>query len=105
MWAVKRGRHMRPIKVLVITAMWPTTQNPAFGSFVRSQVQALQDAGVDVEILLLEGRIRKLIYPKGVLELRRCLANSSIDLVHAHYGYVGIVARTQRKVPLVVTYH
>jgi glycosyltransferase involved in cell wall biosynthesis len=39
------------------------------------------------------------------LQLRNLLNGGSFDLVHAHYGYVGMVARTQWKVPVVVTYH
>jgi glycosyltransferase involved in cell wall biosynthesis len=93
------------MKVLVITAMWPTPENPAFGSFVRSQVQHLRQAGVDVATLVLDGTPRKLIYPKGVLELRQLLATQQFDLIHAHYGLVGWVARMQWKAPLVVTYH
>jgi len=93
------------MKVLIVTALWPTAENPAFGSFVRSQVLSLQRTGVDVELLILNGRYRKLIYPKGVFQLRERLANSSVDLVHAHYGYVGMVARTQAKAPVIVTYH
>ena len=94
------------MKILVITALWPRPGNPAFGSFVRTQVEALKRAGLEVEVLVLEGRIRKLIYLKAPFQLRRRLvADPSIDLVHAHYGLVGIVARTQFRVPLVVTYH
>jgi teichuronic acid biosynthesis glycosyltransferase TuaC len=93
------------MRVLVVTAMYPTPAKPAFGSFVRTQVQSLGRAGVDVELLVLDGRFRKLIYPKGMIELRRRVATSSVDLVHAHYGYVGLVARTQRKLPVVVTFH
>jgi teichuronic acid biosynthesis glycosyltransferase TuaC len=93
------------MKVLVITAMWPTPANPAFGSFVHSQVHHLRRAGIDVDTLVLEGAHRKLIYPRGVLELRRRLAKDTVDLVHAHYGYVGWVARTQWKAPIVVTCH
>jgi glycosyltransferase involved in cell wall biosynthesis len=93
------------MKVLIATALWPTSENPAFGSFVRAQCLALQRAGVDLEFLVLRGRYRKLIYPKGVFQLQRRLCDRSIDLVHAHYGYVGMIARTQVKVPLVVTYH
>jgi hypothetical protein len=52
---------------------------------------------------VLKGRNRKLIYPKGVFQLRRHL--KGISLVHAHYAYVGAVARTQWKVPVVLTYH
>src|SRR5207253_10082960 len=35
---------------------------------------------------------------------RQRLRASPIDLIHAHYSYVGIVARTQWRVPVVVSY-
>jgi teichuronic acid biosynthesis glycosyltransferase TuaC len=93
------------MKVLIVTAIYPTADNPAFGSYVRTQAESLKAAGVDVEMLVLKDRYRKLIYPKAILQLRQRLASSSVDLVHAHYGFVGMVARTQWKVPVVVTYH
>jgi glycosyltransferase involved in cell wall biosynthesis len=93
------------MRILALTAMYPTAANPAFGSFVRTQVEALRGVGVGVDVLVLDGPIRKLIYPKGVFQLRRRLAAGDVDLVHAHYGYVGMVARTQWKVPVVVTFH
>ena len=93
------------MKVLVMTSMYPTPEDPALGSFVRTQVEALKQAGIDIELLVLSGRFRKLTYPMAAFQLRRRLAKGSIDLVHAHYGYVGMVARTQWKVPVVVTYH
>lgn len=92
------------MKVLIATSIYPTSENPARGTFVRTQVEYLKRAGVEVELFVLQGRSRKLMYPKAALELRRRLANGSIDLVHAHYSYVGIVARTQWKVPVVVSY-
>lgn len=91
------------MKVLIVTAMYPTVENPAFGSFVRSQELFLRSAGIDVDVLVLKGRIRKLIYAKGIYEIRRRLAG--VSLVHAHYAYVGAVAKTQWKVPVVLTYH
>ncbi len=93
------------MKILIVTAMYPTPENPAFGSFVRTQVEALKQAGIDVETLVLAGRFRKLIYPKGLFQLHQRLADRSIDLVHGHYGYCGMVARAQWQVPVVVTYH
>jgi teichuronic acid biosynthesis glycosyltransferase TuaC len=93
------------MKALIITAMYPTPENPAFGSFIQTQVESLRQAGVEIELLVLAGRWRKLIYPKGVVQLRQCLANHPINLVHAHYSYSGMVARTQWRVPVVVTYH
>jgi teichuronic acid biosynthesis glycosyltransferase TuaC len=94
------------VKVLVATAMYPTVANPAWGAFVKTQVDDLKRAGVEVELLVLDGPRRKLNYATGVVELRRRLRDDpSIDLVHAHYSYVGAVARTQRRVPVVVSYH
>lgn len=93
------------MKVLIMTAIYPTAENPAFGSFVKTQAESLKRAGIDVELLVMRGGNRKLLYPKAVFELRKRLQQSSIDLVHAHFGYVGLVARTQWKAPLVVTYH
>ena len=93
------------MKVLILTAIYPTAENPAFGSYVRTQSESLKRAGIDIETMVLKDRNRKLIYPKAILQLRRRLAGLSFDLVHAHYGLVGMVARTQWKVPVVVTYH
>ena len=92
------------MKVLVATSIYPTGENPSTGTFVRTQVEYLKRAGVEIELLHLSGPSRKLMYPKAMLELRRRLAATAFDLVHAHYSYVGIVARAQWKVPVVVSY-
>jgi glycosyltransferase involved in cell wall biosynthesis len=94
------------MNVLIATAIYPTPENPAFGSFVRTQAECLRKAGVDVDVMVLNGRFRKLIYPKAVFQLRRRLASGSPrQLIHAHISLVGMIARTQFKLPIVVTYH
>jgi glycosyltransferase involved in cell wall biosynthesis len=93
------------MNVLVFTAMYPTPENPAFGSFIHTQVETMRKAGLNIDVLVLKGRSRKLIYPKGIFQLRKRLAQGDIDIVHAHYSYVGMIARTQWHVPVVVTYH
>lgn len=93
------------MKVLVVTAIYPKPGRPEFGTFVHTQVKALVAAGVDVDVLVLDGRRRKLIYPKGIVQLRRWIAARNPDIVHAHYSFVGAVARTQRRVPIVLTCH
>ena len=92
------------MRVLVATSIYPTSENPSRGTFVLTQVEYLKRAGVEVELFHLKGPSRKLMYPKAVLELRQRLRASPIDLIHAHYSYVGIVARTQWRVPVVVSY-
>jgi glycosyltransferase involved in cell wall biosynthesis len=91
------------MKVLTATAIYPSQERPALGTFVRTQVESLRKQGVDVEVLALRGGRSK--YARGVVELRRRLAGGGFDLVHAHYSYVGVVARTQLELPVVVTYH
>lgn len=94
------------MRALIATAMYPSPARPAFGTFVRTQVEALRDIGVDIRLFVLEGSNRKAMYGRAVPQLRRLLReDSSIDLVHAHYGLVGMVARAQRQVPVVVTFH
>jgi glycosyltransferase involved in cell wall biosynthesis len=85
--------------------MYPTPENPAYGSFVRTQAESLKRAGVDVDVLVLRSRFQKLSYVKGIFQVRRRVAQSRVDVIHAHYSYAGVVARMQRKAALVVTYH
>jgi teichuronic acid biosynthesis glycosyltransferase TuaC len=92
------------MKVLVASSIYPTAANPTRGTFVRTQVEYLRRAGVEIELQLLHEHSRKFMYPRAAFELRRRLAGKSIDLVHAHYSYVGIIARMQWKVPVVVSF-
>jgi teichuronic acid biosynthesis glycosyltransferase TuaC len=93
------------MRVLLVTAMYPTPENPAYGSFIRTQAESLKRAGVDLDLLVLRSRYQKLSYLKGIFQVRQRVARNSVDVVHAHYSYAGVVARMQRKTPLVVTYH
>jgi glycosyltransferase involved in cell wall biosynthesis len=93
------------VKVLVATAIYPTPGRPAFGTFVRTQVESLRRIGVDAEPFVLNGPNRKTMYLRGISALRRRLQLGDVDIVHAHYSYVGVVARAQRAVPVVLTFH
>lgn len=94
-----------PIRVLTVTNMFPTRRFPAFGVFVRDQVQSLRSLGIEVDVLFLNPRQTRLNYCAGPLRLRRCLAWKSYDLIHAHYVFSGAIALTQRKLPVVLTHH
>jgi glycosyltransferase involved in cell wall biosynthesis len=92
------------MRVLIMSAIYPTPEKPAWGTFIRTEVESLKRAGVDVELLLLTGSSRKWNYLNAMFQLRRLLASNTLDLIHAHIAYVGMVARMQWKVPVVVTY-
>ena len=42
---ISRGASMR---VLIMSAIYPTPEKPAWGTFIRTEVEALKHAGVDV---------------------------------------------------------
>lgn len=92
------------MKILIVTPIYPSIENPARGTFVQTQVEYLRRAGLEVEVLVVGERSRTFKYSKAAFELRRRLAEGSIDLIHAHYSYAGIIARMQWKVPVVVSY-
>jgi teichuronic acid biosynthesis glycosyltransferase TuaC len=88
-----------------MTRLWPSEANPHSGTWVRDQVAALERLGVRCEVLYGAGGGG--IWP--YLRLRRAMAtriaHEKYDLIHAHYGFTGIVAATQRSLPVVVTFH
>ncbi len=94
-----------PVRVLTVTNMYPTRRLPAFGVFVRDQVQSLRRLGIDVDVLFLNPRETRLNYCAGPLRLRRQLARKAYDVIHAHYVFCGAIALTQRRLPVVLTHH
>ncbi len=93
------------MKILVVTSMFPTTDNPAFGIFVREQVDSLRRKGVEIDVLFIEGYKSKWNYLKSVWPLYRKVLTGRYDVVHSHYGFNGWVGRMQFILPLVVTFH
>jgi teichuronic acid biosynthesis glycosyltransferase TuaC len=91
--------------VLVVTNMYPDEQNPDFGTFVHEQVEGLRKRGLNVDVLVVGGKRRKLSYIDGVRRFRRRVRERRYDLIHAHYVFSGIVARLQRRHPVLVSFH
>jgi teichuronic acid biosynthesis glycosyltransferase TuaC len=92
------------VRVLAVTAIYPTPERPGYAVFVRTQLESVRRAGVEVDLLLIRGRNTKLMYATATYDLRRRLRAARYDVVHAYFSYAGVVARTQWSVPVVVTY-
>ena len=95
---------MASLRVLVVTNLWPTASDPGYGSFVKAQMESLRPLGVEWDVLFIDGRRSKWNYLSAVGELRRKLKSRSYDLIHAHFGLSGWVARLQGRVPVVVSF-
>ena len=91
------------MRVLVVTNFEPDEAAPHRGRWVVDQVEALRDLGVEVESMSFPPG--KGNYLPAAREIRRRLAAGSFDLVHAHYGLVGMSAWLAGAKPLIVTYH
>ena len=93
-----------PIRLLVVTNMYPSPNRPAYGAFVRDQVESLRSVGVAPEVLFIDGRTSKIEYLLAVPRIHRA-SRRGFDLIHAHYGLTGFFAVFQRRIPVVITYH
>jgi glycosyltransferase involved in cell wall biosynthesis len=95
---------MTSYTVLVVTNLWPTEADPSYGSFVKAQVESLGPLGVKFDVLFVNGRESKWNYFRGIRQLHRQLRARQYDLIHAHFGLSGWVARLQFRVPVVVSF-
>ena len=93
------------MRVLVVTNMYPQPHQPAFGVFVKDQVESLRGLGLEVDVLFMDGRRNKLNYLAAYPRLWSRLRGKRYDLLHAHYVFSGLVARAQWSQPVVLTHH
>jgi teichuronic acid biosynthesis glycosyltransferase TuaC len=93
------------MKVLVVTHMYPSQEHPDYGVFVQQQVASLQREGVEADVLFIDVKKSKWLYPWGFLPLVKQVLTHRYDLVHAHYVFAGVVARSQFRYPVVLTHH
>jgi teichuronic acid biosynthesis glycosyltransferase TuaC len=93
------------MKVLLLTNMYPTKEQPLMGIFVQEQVESLRNLGVEIDVLLVNGKNSKINYIWGFFRLWGRLLTHRYDLIHAHYVFSGIIARAQFLLPVVLTHH
>ena len=91
------------MRVLVVTNLVPDEATPQRGRWVRDQVAEIRARGIEVEEFgFPRGRSS---YLPATRKLRARLRAERFDLVHAHYGLAGWVARLAGARPLLVTFH
>jgi teichuronic acid biosynthesis glycosyltransferase TuaC len=91
------------MRVLVVTNLVPDRATPQRGRWVRDQIAEIRAHGIEVEEFdFPRGRSH---YLPATRRLRALLRAERFDLVHAHYGLAGWVARLAGARPLLVTFH
>jgi glycosyltransferase involved in cell wall biosynthesis len=91
-------------RVLFMTNAYPEQARPWFGVFVSAQAAALRQLGVAVDVEVARGHRGKREYAACALRALSLTRHRPYDIVHAHYGLMGVVARAQLRIPLVVTF-
>jgi glycosyltransferase involved in cell wall biosynthesis len=91
------------VRVLVVTNFMPDETAPQRGRWVRDQVEEVRRRGVEADLFAFPpGRGE---YLPATRRLRSLLRRERFDLVHAHYGLAGWVAKLAGATPLLVTFH
>lgn len=91
------------MKVLHVTGMYPTKNNPTFGISVKTQIESLENEGIDCEVFVLKGT-GFMKYIIGIFQIREYLKNNKFDFIHAHFMYAGWTARFASNLPLLVSF-
>ena len=91
------------MRVLMLTSVWPTAEQPELAPFVVRQARYLRQQGVEVDVFPVRGRKRPGPYWKAWKEVHGLLARQPYDLVHAQWAQSAIAALPS-KLPLVVTF-
>lgn len=90
------------MRALIVTNMWPSASEPALGSFVRDQVDALRELDdLELEVFAFPPGG----YRKAGRELRRRYDRGEFDIVHAHFGLTAWPALALRGSAHAVTLH
>ena len=101
---------LKNMKILTVCREIPSDftvdNHQSISEFVFEQNKAVEKLGVSYDYYLIkEGGFQG--YIKGFKDFHHYLEEKhyNYDIIHAHGGHIGSLANTQRKIPVVTTYH
>ncbi len=100
-----RNNEPKPLRVLMVTSEYPAPGYLGGGAFIVRQIQALREAGVEVDVLDFISRANPLNHLRAWKRLRQMMSARRYDLIHAQFAISVLISRMQFRLPVVVTYH
>jgi glycosyltransferase involved in cell wall biosynthesis len=94
----------KSLRVLMVTGIYPTKENPHSGTFIQSQVESLVKAGLDIEIVHPKPGLLFVRYVSTIAEVFYKSLVGRFDIVHGHYGQWCLFARMQWTTPVVAAF-
>lgn len=101
---VKAQTTKNLLRVLMVTGVYPTEQCPHAGTFIKSQVDSLIAAGLEVEVIHPKPGPSLFRYAWVLLQVIRKTLTGHFDIVHGHYGQWCLLARMQWRSPVVTSF-
>jgi teichuronic acid biosynthesis glycosyltransferase TuaC len=93
------------MRVLVVTSEWPTPEHPELVPFIVRRVEALREAGIDVDVFSFKGARNPARYADAYRRVQAILRRQPYDVIHAEFGQSGLLVVLPKRRPLVVTFH
>src|SRR5712692_11625408 len=94
----------KPMRVLLVTGVYPTEQCTHAGTFIKSQVDSLIAAGIEAEIIHPKPGPVLLRYARAAMQVFLKTLAGHFDVVHGHYGTWCLVTRMQWTTPVVASF-
>ncbi len=101
---IRQAKKNAPLRVLMVTGIYPTPHKPHSGTFIHSQVASLIDAGLDVEIVHPKPGPVPYRYASAAIQVFRKTLSERFDIVHGHYGLWCLASCLQWKTPVVASF-
>jgi teichuronic acid biosynthesis glycosyltransferase TuaC len=79
------------LRVLFITSMWPDDERPHYGTFIHTQACSLEDSGVDIDVISIQGYKSPLAYFAARPRILSTVKTGNYDLIHVHTGHAAVV--------------
>ena len=81
------------MKVLHITANYPTSAHPVFGIFVKEQVESLRNEGVECDVFFSNGKEKGGMeaHWASIRKVRKLLRENHYDVIHCHHAISGLI--------------
>jgi len=101
---LKQQTTKKPLRVLVVTGVYPTGQRPHAGTFIKSQVDSLIASGLEIEVIHPKAGPVLLRYAVATMQVFLKTLTGRFDVVHGHYGQWCLIARLQWATPVVASF-
>ncbi|GCE03729.1 glycosyltransferase [Dictyobacter aurantiacus] len=98
-------KTVTPFRVLMVTGIYPTVEKPHAGTFVKSQVDALTEAGLEVDVIHPRvGIPTPLRYASALSQIWRAALSGRYNVINGQYGLWCFICRLQWGIPVVAAF-